>query len=156
MIWKGRESFNQDYSYRRNTQTLILMLIFPVIAIFMCNFFITYRGNVLSAKDSLRIESEKKLELLYTNLSPMYQLTDTRRKDRFFSTKYLQEVHFMDAFFNIKRSLQRDSVWVSFFDSISYYNCEEEKVFTYSSISSPQDFFGWNTEIGRASWRERV
>ncbi len=40
MIWKGRESFNQDYSYRRNTQTLILMLIFPVIAIFMCNFFI--------------------------------------------------------------------------------------------------------------------
>lgn len=145
MIWKGRESFNQDYSYRRNTQTLILMLIFPVIAIFMCNFFITYRGNVLSAKDSLRIESEKKLELLYTNLSPMYQLTDTRRKDRFFSTKYLQEVHFMDAFFNIKRSLQRDSVWVSFFDSISYYNCEEEKVFTYSSISSPQDFFGWNT-----------
>ena len=60
MIWKGRESFNQDYSYRRNTQTLILMLIFPVIAIFMCNFFITYRGNVLSAKDSLRIIKSNK------------------------------------------------------------------------------------------------
>lgn len=144
MIWKGREIFNQDHLYRRNTLTLIFMLIFPVIAIFMCNFIITYKGNVLSAKDSLRIESEKKLELLYTNLSPMYQLTDTRRKDLFFSTAYLQDAHFMDAFFNIKRSLQRDSVWVSFFDNISYYNCEEEKVFTYSSISSPQDFFGWD------------
>lgn len=144
MFYERRETFGQDYPYRRNTQTLILMLIFPVIAISMCNFFITYRGNVLSTKDNIRNESEKKLELLYTNLSPMYQLADTRRKDRVFSTAYLQNAQFMEAFFDIKRSLQRDSVWVSFFDSISYYNCEQEKVFTYSSISSPQDFFGWN------------
>ena len=103
MIWKGRESFNQDYSYRRNTQTLILMLIFPVIAIFMCNFFITYRGNVLSAKDSLRIESEKKLELLYTNLSPMYQLTDTRRKDRFFFYQVLAGCTFYGCVLQYKK-----------------------------------------------------
>lgn len=137
------EILRQDCSYRRNTQTLILLLIFPVIIIFMCNFFITYKGNVLSVKENLRNESEKKLELLYTNLSPMYQLVDTRRKDKIFSTAYLHDMHFTDAFFYIKRSLQRDSVWVSFFDSISYYNCVEDKVFTYSSISSPQDFFGW-------------
>ena len=140
MIWEGRESFNQDYSYRRNTQTLILMLIFPVIAIFMCNFFITYRGNVLSAKDSLRIESEKKLELLYTNLSPMYQLTDTRRKDRFFSTKYLQDVHFMDAFFNIKRSLQRDSVWVSFL-TVSAITIVRRRRCSHTAVSAARRIF---------------
>lgn len=133
---------NENNSYWSNVQALVLLLLIPIFLIFIINLTILCSKNVSSVKKSLGLESEQKLELLHSNLTPMFQLVGQRRTDRVFSTEYLQKTHFTDAYFNITRSLQRDSVWISFFDSISYYNCEEHIVFTYNSAKSPEEFFG--------------
>lgn len=133
---------NENNSYWNNVQALVLLLLIPIFLIFIINLIILCSKNVSSVKKSLKLESEQKLELLHSNLSPMYQLVGQRRTDRAFSTEYLRQTHFTDAYFNITRTLQRDSVWISFFDSISYYNCEENIVFTYNSTKSPEEFFG--------------
>lgn len=142
----GRGVCKRNNTYGKNTRTLILLLIIPIIIIFLLNFVLTYTESVSSVKKNLRSESEQKLELLSVSLAPMYQLVDTRRRDWNFSTRYLRNAHFTDAFFSIKTALQRDAVWVSFFDSISYYNRVENKVFTYNSVSTPEEFFGWSLE----------
>lgn len=142
----GRGVCKRNDTYGKNTRTLILLLIIPIIIIFLLNFVLTYTESVSSVKKNLQSESEQKLELLSVSLAPMYQLVDTRRRDWNFSTRYLRNAHFTDAFFSIKTALQRDAVWVSFFDSISYYNRVENKVFTYNSVSTAEEFFGWLQE----------
>ena len=86
----GRLHYSQNStSYRRNTRILMLLLLVPVILILAINSVILYQENLLSMEEKLDNESEQKLELLNTNLAPMFKLVDLRRTDHIFSTEYL-------------------------------------------------------------------
>ena len=122
--------YEQSSSYRKNIHILVLVLLIPIFIVFIINFVILYSKNVSLMEDSLKIESTQKLELLHTSLAPMFQLTEKRRTDQYFSTQYLEKHNFMDVYFQIKKTLQQDAVWMSFFNSVSYYNCKENIVFT--------------------------
>lgn len=137
--------YEQSSSYRKNIHILVLVLLIPIFIVFIINFVILYSKNVSLMEDSLKIESTQKLELLHTSLAPMFQLTEKRRTDQYFSTQYLEKHNFMDVYFQIKKTLQQDAVWMSFFNSVSYYNCKENIVFTYNSAKSLEEYLGWET-----------
>lgn len=138
-------SSEQCSSYRKNIHILILMLLIPIFIVFVINFVVLYSKNVSLMEDALKIESTQKLELLRTSLAPMFQLTEKRRTDRYFSTWYLENHNFMDVYLQIKKTLQQDAVWMSFFNSVSYYNCKKNIVFTYNSAKSLEEYLGWET-----------
>ena len=130
-------------SYKKNTVFLGMLLMIPVLVISVVNYLLLFEKSVRTMRQSFELESEQKLELLDTNLSPMFRLTDLRRTDERFQTHYLETKHFSDAFYEITRALQQDTVWTAFFDSVSYYNREQDKVYTYSSQKTSGEYFGW-------------
>lgn len=145
--------FSRYDSYKKNTIILGTFLLVPVIVISVINFFLLFQKNVCSLEQSFRKEAKQKLELLNTNLSPMYRLTDQRRTDERFQTHYLEKEHFSDAYYEITRALQQDTPWTAFFDSVSYYNRKLDKVYTYSSQKSAEEYFGWEDD-GRDTYPE--
>lgn len=140
----------QEGYQRKNTYMLILMLLIPVFIVYVINFAVLSSKNVSLMEDSLKAESVQKLELLHTSLAPMFQLTEKRKTDQYFSTRYLERHNFMDVYLQIKKTLQQDAVWMSFFNSVSYYNCKENIVFTYNSAKSLEEYLGW--EVKRNSY----
>lgn len=135
--------FGRYDSYKKNTMILGALLLIPVIVISVVNCFLLFQKNVASLEQSFRKEAKQKLELLNTNLSPMFRLTDQRRTDERFQTHYLETTHFSDAYYEITRALQQDTLWTAFFDSVSYYNRKMDRVYTYSSQKSANEYFGW-------------
>lgn len=136
----------QSSYYRKNMRALILMLLIPIFIVYIINFTVLYSQNVSLMEDSLKLESTQKLELLRTSLAPMAQLTEKRKTDQIFSTQYLEKHNFIDVYMQIKKTLQQDAVWMSFFNSVSYYNCEENVVFTYSCAKSLEEYLGWDAD----------
>lgn len=136
----------QSSAYRKNMRVLILMLLIPIFIVYIISFMVLYTQNVSLMEDALKMESTQKLELLHTSLAPMFQLAEKRKTDQIFSTQYLEKHNFIDVYMQIKKTLQQDAVWMSFFNSISYYNCKENIVFTYSCAKSLEEYLGWDAD----------
>lgn len=129
-------------SLRRNTLILSVLLLIPVLLVSIVNFAILYQRSIRTMESDLRIDSQRKLELMRTQLLPMYKLASQQRLDTSFSTAALEGPDTLDTFFAVTKTLRENTVWASFFSSVSYYNREMGQVYTSSTVKTTDEFFG--------------
>lgn len=137
---KLEKKYGQSRFLRRNTVILSFLLMIPVAVIAIVNFTIIYHQNISSTENDLRIASEQKLELMNNELNILYKLVNERRTDTNFYTKSQSDLTV--SYYAISKTLAKDSVWTSFFDSVNYYNRESGLIYTYNTVKHEGEFLG--------------
>lgn len=124
----------------RNTLYLSMLVLIPVMLISVVNFFILYANNMNTIQNDLRMESEKVLETLNSQLNSMSKIVSAKRMDRTFSTAAQAKVG--TVYYPIIQQLRKDAIWTPFFSDVSYYNVYSGLVYRMNSASSSDEYFG--------------
>lgn len=127
-------------SHYKNTLFTSMLVLVPVLIVSVVNFFILYTINMKNIQNDLRMESERALEVLNTQLNSMSKIVSMKRMDRTFSTE--AQTKLGTVYYPIVQQLRKDAMWTPFFSDIGYYNVQSERVYRMNSASSSEEYFG--------------
>ena len=104
------------------------------------NFLILYSNNMKTTQNDLRMEAERTLQTLNTNLNSMSKIVSLKRMDKTFSVEVQEQMG--SAYYPIIQELKKDAMWTSFFSTISYYNTQSGLVYRMNSAETADEYFG--------------
>ena len=136
---ENRTTYCHTTRYKSNLFLSLLVLI-PVVIVSFVNFLILYNNNMRTTENDLRMESERTLETLNAHLNSMSKIVSLKRMDKTFSVE--SQTQFVATYYPIIQELRKDAMWMSFFSSVSYYNCESGIVYQMNRAQNEEEYFG--------------
>lgn len=131
-------------AHNRNNLYLALLLLIPVLIVTVVNFFILYQDNMKVVEEDLRMESERSLSILNTQMNSMLNIVSLKRTDKTFATKEQEKIG--TIYYPIRQQLQKDAVWTSFFSEVNFYSLQNGMVYSANCATPAQEYFGSKNE----------
>lgn len=126
-------------AYRRRFFVMSLVLLIPVLIISLVNFWIIRQQNDSAVESSLRISSQRRLELMNQQMDIIQKVVDQYKKDDGFLT--WDQTDLLTTYFDVKEALNRDSIWTSFFSDVSYYNVKDGYIISLRGMEDENYYF---------------
>lgn len=127
-------------THYKNTLFLSMLVLIPVAIVSAVNFLILYSNNMKTTQNDLRMEAERTLQTLNTNLNSMSKIVSLKRMDKIFSVEAQAEMG--SAYYPIIQELKKDAMWTSLFSTLSYYNTQSGLVYRMSCAETDDEYFG--------------
>lgn len=139
---KQKDNMYRQTTLYKNTLHLSMIVLIPVFIVSIVNFLILYTNNMKNTQNDLRMESERTLQTLNAHLNSMSKIVTLKRMDKTFSVESQTQIG--SSYYPIAQELRKDAMWMSFFSTVSYYNCKSGIVYQMNRAQSAEEYFGTN------------
>ena len=113
--------------YRQNAIRIILFALIPIFVASIINLLMLYRTEIRSIHSEIEDRSESVLTFLDGQLKTADRVVNNKRIDKVFAVS--EQTNAQTCFYPIVQRLQQDSIWLSFFDQVAYFNTENGMIY---------------------------